>query len=376
MMYCIKELCGERINRYCFQVTCFFNYLLISMYSIADFVVSKLSNYRVDDSLIQCLQGCLNEKWIEDGWISITLSNRECIVLKFNNGIFMNEGFVVNDQKVLKVLGNHQIGDISYNEEQSTRVVEGIVDLDHGTRYEGLVLTDEEGKTGIPFGYGEMYDDDGNLMYKGIMINWQRFGYGTSYHDNGCIEYEGYWCDDNRFGSGKVYDRYGKLANECEWYNGIENNIDEEYCGNGSEPLNMGIKHLKLTDNCVMVDWGISWFLILESIEIGNQCCKFVETFLITGLNRLKTIIIGNNSFTERQKWYGNVEWKSFLILDCESLESIQIGEFSFSDFGGEFKLRNLPQLQSIQIGTIGRESNNFYGSSFVIGGIELILNI
>ena len=35
-----------------------------------------------------------------------------------------------------------------------------------------------------------MYDDDdGILVYKGIMINWKRFGYGTSYHNNGLIEY-------------------------------------------------------------------------------------------------------------------------------------------------------------------------------------------
>ena len=49
----------------------------------------------------------------------------------------MNEGFMVNDEKVLKVFGNYQIGDISYNEEQSTRVVEGIVDLDNGCRFDG-----------------------------------------------------------------------------------------------------------------------------------------------------------------------------------------------------------------------------------------------
>ena len=65
-----------------------------------------------------------------------------------------------------------------------------------------------------------------------------------------------------------------------------------------------------------------------------------------------------------------------FHILNCESLESIQIGEYSFSDYGGEFELKNLPQLQSIQIGTIGKESCNFYGRSFVIRGIEMILNI
>ena len=73
--------------------------------------------------------------------------------------------------------------------------------------------------------------------------------------------------------------------------------------------------------------------------------------------------------------YYGDDESKSFHILNCESLESIEIGEYSFSDFGGEFKLKNLPQLQSIQIGTVGSESYNFHWSSFVIQGIELILN-
>ena len=241
----------------------------------------------------------------------------------------MNQGFVVNDEKVLKVFGNHQIGDISYNEEeQSTRVVEGIVDLDHGTRFEGLVLTDEkEGKMGIPFGNGEMYDDDGVLIYKGIMINWQRFGYGTSYHNNGLIEYEGYWCDDNRFGSGIVFDRCGRLVNECEWVNGIESDI-KEYEGDGSGPLNIGMKHLKLTDNCVLVDWDVSWFLNLESIEIGDDCFESVETFKIDGLNRLKTIKIGNNSFTKMKNDYGKDESKSFHILNCESLESIEISKY------------------------------------------------
>ena len=346
------------------------------MQKIVDFINSVINNYHIDSSMIQNVQGRLNEKREVDGWISLILSNRELVVLLFDNGIFMNEGFVVNDEKVLKVFGNHQFGHISYNEEeQSTRVEEGIVDLDHGSRFEGLVLSDEkEGKIGIPFGYGEMYDDDGSLVYKGIMINWKRFGYGTSYHDNGLIEYEGYWCDDNRFGIGKVYDRSGKFVKECFWINGIESDIDYE--GDGSEPLNMGMKHLTLTDNCVLVDWDVSWFLNLESIEIGNDCFASVQAFKIEGLNRLKTISIGNNSFTQKRYWYGNDKSKSFHILNCESLESIQIGEWSFSDFGGDFELRNLPRLQSIQIGTIRSESCNFLSSSSVIRGIELILNI
>ena len=108
----------------------------------------------------------------------------------------------------------------------------------------------------------------------------------------------------------------------------------------------------------------------LEEIEIGMDCIASVKTFKIDGLNRLKTIKIGNDSFAQAKNSYGNDKSKSFHILNCESLKSIQIGQNSFSDFGGEFELKNLPQLQSIQIGTIGSESNNFCYSSFVIRGI------
>ena len=114
----------------------------------------------------------------------------------------------------------------------------------------------------------------------------------------------------------------------------------------------------------------------MESIEIGNDCFGSVQTFQIDGLNRLKTLKIGYNSFTEEKYDARNDASKSFHILNCESLESIEIGEYSFSDFAGEFELKNLPKLQSIQIGTIGSWSWNFFHSSFMIRGIELILNI
>ena len=342
------------------------------MQSIVDYVNSVISNYYIYQTSIQNVQGCLGKQMKPNGWISFILSNRECVVLKFYNGVFMNQGFVLNEQKVLKVFGNHQIGAISFNEEQSTEVVEGIVDLDHGSRFEGLILT--EGKFGIPFGYGEMYDDDGILVYKGIMIDWKRFGYGTSYHNNDAVEYEGYWCDDNRFGIGKMYDRRDNLLKDCLWYNGRE--IGIYYGGNGSEPLNIGMKHLKLSDNCVLVDWDVSLLYNLESIEIGNECFGSIQTFKIDGLNRLKTIKIGKNSFTQKKNDDGNDKSKSFHILNCESLKSIEIRKYSFSDYAGEFELKNCPQLQSIQIGTIGKHSYNFRCSSFVVRGIELILNI
>ena len=133
--------------------------------------------------------------------------------------------------------------------------------------------------------------------------------------------------------------------------------------------------------------FDFSRFTEVESIEIGDNCFGSVKTFRIDGLNRLKTIKIGKNSFTELKSKYwkydlditikkANDESRSFHILNCESLESIQIGKYSFSDFGGDFELKNLPRLQSILIGIVGNDSSNFFYSSFVIQGIELILNI
>ena len=117
-----------------------------------------------------------------------------------------------------------------------------------------------------------------------------------------------------------------------------------------------------------------SRFSVVESIEIGDDCFGCVQTFKIDGLNRLKTIKIRNNSFTNKKYRYGDDKSKSFHILNCKLLESIQIGEYSFSDFGGDFELKNLPQLQSIQIGTIGIDSYNFHSSSLELESIIFTL--
>ena len=111
-----------------------------------------------------------------------------------------------------------------------------------------------------------------------------------------------------------------------------------------------------------------------QSLNIGNNKFNEVSTFMIEGLSSLTTLSIGSNSFTSMKNGFGNDINKSFHILNCTKLESIEIGEYSFSDYGGQFELSNLPQLQFIQIGQLNSNSYNFYSSSsFEIEGIELI---
>ena len=87
-----------------------------------------------------------------------------------------------------------------------------------------------------------------------------------------------------------------------------------------------------------------------------------VKLFKIDGLNHLKSIKIGMNSFTKKKNAWGNNRNRSFSILNCNELELIEIGESSFSDYGGLFELKNLPKLSTIKM-----DSFNFYYSSFVV---------
>ena len=131
---------------------------------------------------------------------------------------------------------------------------------------------------------------------------------------------------------------------------------------------------------------NLNQFMNLESIVIGNNCFGSVDDFLIFKLNRLRSLKIGNNSFTQVKKYDFDIDVegshckcdiksKSFHILNCESLESIEIGICSFADFGGEFELKNLINLKSIRIGKIGTTSMNFMCSSFIIRGNTIIMN-
>ena len=140
------------------------------------------------------------------------------------------------------------------------------------------------------------------------------------------------------------------------------------------QSIDLNIKSITISNNsCNNSEYTIfnfSRFIFLEELIIGNDCFEYVNLFNIDGLNHLKSIKIGNNSFTKNRNWHGDDSSRSFHLLNCVELESIEIGRYSFSDYGGEFELINLPKLSTIKIGEIGSWSFNFYFCSFVIKGI------
>ena len=128
---------------------------------------------------------------------------------------------------------------------------------------------------------------------------------------------------------------------------------------------------LHIPDNTLNDDdytvFDFSRYHRLEVLEIGNSCLTFVDKFRIDGLKHLKSLKIGINSFTKSKNSHGNDFSRSFSILNCVELESIEIGLFSFSDYGGGFELKDLPNLNSLKIGVQNSNSWNFYYASFSI---------
>ena len=69
------------------------------MQNIANFVKSFTNNNNVDSSILKDIQISLGDEMKVDGWVSLLLSNKTYVVLKFNNGVFTNEGYVLNEKK-------------------------------------------------------------------------------------------------------------------------------------------------------------------------------------------------------------------------------------------------------------------------------------
>ena len=235
-----------------------------------------------------------------------------------------------------------------------------------------------------------------------VMIEFKREGDNLcSYHR--IPVYIGGFCYDNstekfyRDGVGCIIDeKTGIATREGEWKDGEEisgRDLSDGWCNplplkvTVIEPRDLTRLSLEVTDLVIdttccseMTKLDLSKFTVLSTLEIGDNCFGSVDYFRIDGLNKLKSIKIGKNSFTLVKDLNWDTDWdeaierannryRSFHILNCEQLKSIEIKECSFSDYGGPFELDNLPSLESIKIGVIGSKSRNFRCTSFVVRG-------
>ena len=96
----------------------------------------------------------------------------------------------------------------------------------------------------------------------------------------------------------------------------------------------------------------------LVNIMINDQCFRYVEKVVFSGMDRLSRITVGVSCFAENP-FHGQLNKnRSLTIKNCPVLNEINVSRFSFSDYYS-FTLTNVPQLQSLLIGD-GDASNNF----------------
>ena len=140
-------------------------------------------------------------------------------------------------------------------------IEKGVIKMlnEDGSRWEGDWHNDK------PFGFGSLYDGEGNRIYSGFMFEGKKIGFGEEYFaDNHKVDYCGNFMNDKRHGWGTTYDRNGQKLFEGDWRCGKYDFEDER---------------IVIDDNCE--EDCLRIHNLIKELEIGENCFKKWENDLI-----------------------------------------------------------------------------------------------
>ena len=229
---------------------------------------------------------------------------------------------------------------------------------------------------------GREFNKKGDIVYIGDYFNNKRSGLGTQYFDD-VSTYEGEWI----LGLHKAV--YIITINVMPWLIFLLLIIIVFF-------FHVGWL-FKLLWVCVIVCLMILYFLFTKkkwidqpitrefvpaaqtkprydndfSVVFPENRFNYVSVFKIYGLETVKHLVFECNSFNTERNKVGDDSSKTFLISTCSSLESIEMAPFCFADYAGSFNLLNLSSLESIRIGSLDTESDNFLYVSFTINSLN-----
>ena len=223
---------------------------------------------------------------------------------------------------------------------EGTGITKGVTKQlkDDGSRWEGDWLN------GKPFGFGSLYDGEGNRIYSGFMIDGKKIGYGTEYFaDNHMVDYCGSYMNDLRHGRGCSYDKNDTLKFEGDWILG--SNIDfvlvvkEKY--DDMYKMNSLLREITIEDNCFssVTVLYLKDYTQLSSLTIGKKCFQKAIEFHVQQCNKLQTITIGSESFVHEEM---SLKSGCFQIEDCEQLQLLRIGTRAFRYYSKRFELTSI----------------------------------
>ena len=172
-----------------------------------------------------------------------------------------------------------------------------------GLRWEG------DCSNNSPLGYGSLYNNDNELIYRGVMIGDKKECFGIDFYPGfDIIEYIGCYWNNERHGFGVLYDRKGELVYEGDYWFG------SSYNQKRNTELHETMRVNNIDDPCVhslirelIVDEGcdcgshvigsIFMFPYLESIVIEKNALQNLHSLKIHNLPQLKSFKTGDESF-------------------------------------------------------------------------------
>ena len=103
----------------------------------------------------------------------------------------------------------------------------------------------------------------------------------------------------------------------------------------------------------------MSWFVHLREFRVGHECFENVREVQLIELSELKSVEVGENSFTKKKNWFGSDPSRCFYLKNCPRLKSLKIGKCSFSDYT-TCEIEKVDCLKVIEIGDVTDWSRNF----------------
>ena len=113
----------------------------------------------------------------------------------------------------------------------------------------------------------------------------------------------------------------------------------------------------------------LSRFLYLRQLVVGDESLMYVNEVKLIGLNVLRNVTIGMNSFTKQKNNGGNDPNRHFYLKNCPKLKSLKMGCYSFSDYT-VCEIENVDALEVIEMGDLNEHSYNFVCASLELKSI------
>ena len=271
-----------------------------------------------------------------------------------------HEGVAKTESSVLMEMSRERVIEVDTETKQLLKVngeeVSGIehgqmLDLsDDGERWEGDVFH------GQPYGWGVLYDSEGEKVYEGFRLKDVNVCYGRSYYpDIQKVEYEGGICEGKRWGQGVLYDRNGNTVFEGVWINDTKEIENSGTIDLHNQLLHTQLEELVVSNECCSEkERAVFDFKLLPNLQrlkVGDKCFKHVTVVELIGMKQLKRVEIGDHSFTPDSCW--SPRQGCFRLKDCPLLEELTIGDYSFSYYS-VCEMENLPSLRVLEIGKRG----------------------